>query len=301
MPYAILADRAVLALRGADALELLQGLVTNDVAPATQGGAVYAALLTPQGKYLFDFFIAGRDGALLLDCQASRKDELRKRLTLYRLRSQVEIADASAEFTVAALFGDDLPAELANGEGGGARAYAGGVVYTDPRLPAAGFRAMLPDPASAMADAGIPATDAGAYEQHRLALALPDSERDLVIDKSLVLESNLEALHGVDFSKGCFVGQEVTARTKYRGLVRKRLLGVRIDGEPPAAGTPIRFDGKDAGTMRSAGAGRGMALLRLDAVAAAEAAGAPLTAAGASLTPVWPDWLPPDLSADEEA
>jgi len=299
MPYAVLPDRAVLALSGPDAHDLLQGLVTNNIDPVAEGRAVYTALLTPQGKYLFDFFVVPCGNELLLDCQASRRDDLRKRLNMYRLRSQAEIADVSADVAVAVLFGETAPAALApDDQAGAARELAGGTVYTDPRLAAAGLRAVLPTPAAVFAEHGVAAAEPADYDRHRLALALPDSEQDLVVDKSLLLESNFEELHGVDFSKGCFVGQEVTARTRYRGLVRKRLLPVRIAGPMPPAGTQVRLGGKDAGTMRSGRDGHGMALLRLEAVNMAQTGGGTLSADAAELTPLWPDWLPQPEPSD---
>lgn len=295
MPYCTLPDRAVIAIGGAEARGFLDALVTNDVERVTPERAIYATLLTPQGKFLFDFFIAEHDGRLLLDCEAARKDDLVKRLKLYRLRSKVDIDDVSAGFAVAAAFGDDVPALGLPGAAGAAMVQAGGVIYVDPRLAAAGARAMLADVAGTFDAAGLAATTPQAYERHRVALALPAPGSDLIVDKSILLESNLAELNGVDFAKGCFVGQEVTARTKYRGLVRKRLLPVRFDGAPPAAGTPVTVDGRDAGTMGSAADGHGIALLRLERVAQAARSGSPLMAGEVHLTPAKPDWLALDI------
>ena len=162
----------------------------------------------------------------------------------------------------------------------------------DPRLVALGGRAVFPrGRAAAVLEAqGLTAQPPAAYEQARLALGVPDGSRDLVVDRSTLLESGFDELHGVDFTKGCFVGQELTARMKYRGLVRKRLMPVEFDGPPPAPGTPIRLDGKDAGEMRSGQAGRGLALLRLEQVARAAEDGVPLLADATELVPQKPDW-----------
>lgn len=293
MPYCTLPDRAVIALAGEEARDFLDALVTNDVGRVTPSQAIYATLLTPQGKFLFDFFIAEQGGRLLLDSEAARKDELVKRLKLYRLRSKVDIIDLSAELSVVAAFGDDAVTALAlPNEPGSARSEADGVVYVDPRLAAAGVRAMLGDGEAVMIAAGLAAAPADTYEAHRVALALPAPGRELIVDKSILLETNIEELHGVDFRKGCFVGQEVTARTKYRGLVRKRLLPVRFDGPPPPAGTKVTLDGHDAGTMGSASDGRGIALLRLERVEQAAQTGTPLLAGNVRLQPEKPDWLP---------
>jgi len=282
----VLDDRGVLAVFGPDRRSFLQGLVSNDVEKTAADRAVYAALLTAQGKYLHDFFMVEVREAIWLDAEAARLADLKRRLSIYRLRAKVEIAERP-ELAVAAVFGKGalvafgLPAEP-----GAARAFEGGVVLTDPRLPELGARIITDRPHLA----GIPGVieaDFAAYDRHRLALGVPDGSRDLVPDKSILLESGFDELRGVDWQKGCYVGQELTARTKYRGLIKKRLFPVDIDGPPPAPGTIVTLDGKDAGEMRSSRDGTGLALLRLDAVAAAR----PLTADAASLTPLRPDWM----------
>jgi folate-binding protein YgfZ len=291
--YSILENRAVVSLSGGQVVDFLQNLVTNDIAPVDAGRAVYAALLTPQGKYLFDFFIVRHGDRLLLDCEAARQSELIKRLSFYRLRAPIEIADASDTYRIAAGFGDDAAGALSMPpEAGFAADVSDGRAFVDPRLAAAGVRALAADPGAVFEAHGFAQAGADAYEAHRLSLALPDSSRDLLVDKSFMLESNLDALHGVDFSKGCFVGQEVTARTKYRGLVRRRLLGVDIEGEAPASGTTVEWQGKDAGTLMSAQGGKGLALLRLEAVAEAMAGDSAFTAGASRLWPRWPEWLP---------
>jgi folate-binding protein YgfZ len=256
--YVTLADRALIAVAGPDARPFLQNLVSNDVDRVAPDRAIYAALLTPQGRYLFDFFIVEVGGVLHLDCEAARRDALLKRLSLYKLRAKIELR-AADEFAVFAAFGG-TPSGEANGH---ARDIDGGVLYVDPRDPAAGFRAVLRN-AAPLEALGFCRAEFAAYDAMRLALGLPDSGRDLVADKALLLECNFEALNGVDFEKGCYVGQEVTTRMKRRALVKKSLLPVEIDGPAPEPGAKIERDGIEAGEMRSSADGLGMALLRHD-------------------------------------
>jgi tRNA-modifying protein YgfZ len=291
--YVILAERGLIAVRGEAARGLLQGVISSDIERVTPASASYGALLTPQGKYLFDFVVVQIGDALLLDTERARAGDLMRRLLMYRLRAKVEIEDRSEELEVAALLGDDLAARLdLPAQPGAARALEDGVVLIDPRLARLGGRAVLPrtHSAPALEGLGFAALPPAAYEQARLALGVPDGSRDLVVDRSTLLESGFEELHGVDFKKGCFVGQELTARMKYRGLVRKRLMPVAFEGPPPAPGTPIRLDGKDAGEMRSSQDGHGIALLRLEQVARAAEGGGPLLADTTEVIPHKPDW-----------
>jgi folate-binding protein YgfZ len=266
--FFLLADqRGLVAVSGDDRAAFLQGLVSNDVSRVSADRAVYAALLTPQGRYLHDFFIAAIGDILYLDCEASRRDDLRRRLSIYRLRSKVTLADATADFAVALLYGVDLAARLGlNDEPAAAKPWQGGVVYVDPRLPALGARAILPRPHAGeiLARAGLAPGNAADYDRLRLSLGVPDGSRDLPIEKAILLENGFDELHGIDWRKGCYMGQELTARTKYRGLVRKRLLPVEVDGPLPAPGTPVLAGDKEAGEMRSGIDGLGLALLRLE-------------------------------------
>ncbi len=291
--YTELSDRGLISVGGADAREFLQALVSNDVDRVGPERAVYATLLTPQGKFLYDFFVSELDGTLVLDCAAARRDELIKRLTFYRLRAKVELADAGAGRKLLALFGAGAAEALdVASEPGLAKPFGGGLVMVDPRLAALGLRAILPavGAEAALAAAGFTAGAPADYDRHRLALGVPDGGRDIAVDKNFLLEGNFEALNAVDFGKGCYVGQELTARTKYRGTIKKRLYPVEVDGPLPEPGTAITFDGADAGEMRSGLDGRGIALLRLEQVEKAAAAGRPLAAGSARLTPVKPDW-----------
>ncbi|MHB1220309.1 MAG: CAF17-like 4Fe-4S cluster assembly/insertion protein YgfZ [Alphaproteobacteria bacterium] len=286
--FAALPARALLSVTGPEARPFLQGLISNDIERAATGRAIHAALLTAQGKYLHDFFIAARgDGALLIDCEAARRDDLRKRLTIYRLRSKtiIEVLDG---WSVFAVWGDGaLPALGLGADAGTAASFGEGVAFVDPRLAALGARVLLPGGDADM-PAGFTATDADAYDRWRLFHGVADGSRDLEPEKSILLESNFEELNGVDFNKGCYVGQELTARTKYRGLVKKKLVPVELSGSAPEPGTQIMLDGKDAGTMRSARDGHGLALLRLDALDAAKGT---LTAGDTRLVPRLPGWM----------
>jgi len=290
--FAILQGRAVLAVSGADRATFLQGLVSTDVTAVSESTAIHTAFLTAQGKYLHDFFIAALGESFLLDCEAARAEDLKKRLSMYRLRSKVTI-DARPDLAVAAIYGASAAEALGlAGEAGAARRLDGGVAFVDPRLAAAGARAILPAESAeaTLSAAGLAAGTAEDYDQARLALGLPDGSRDLVPEKSILLENGFDELNGVDWEKGCFLGQELTARTHYRGLVKKRLMPVEIDGPLPAPGTLVMLGEKEAGEMRSGSDALGLALLRLEVVAAAAESGDALTAGEARLTPKKPAW-----------
>ncbi len=285
--YVMLQRRGVVALGGPEVRGYLQGLISNDVEKVAPDRAIYAALLTPQGKFLHDLFITADKDGLLLDCEADRRDDLMRRLKIYRLRAKIAIDDRTAEHVVVALIGAAAVPGLGD-EPGQATEFAGGIAYTDPRLAAIGARAVLPRAggAEALSAAGFVAAPAVEYERLRLGLGLPDGSRDMLVEKATLLESGFEELNGVDWDKGCYMGQELTARTKYRGLVKKRLVPVAIAGPVPEPGTPVLSGGKQAGEMRSAGAGLGLALMRLEALAK----DGPFTAGEARLTPRKPDW-----------
>jgi hypothetical protein len=298
--YLVLDDRGLLSVAGDDRRTFLQGLISNDIQKVAPDRAIYASLLTAQGRFLHDFFVAeapfldtppASNATFVLDAERARLDDLRKRLTLYRLRSKVTLAPVPDRIVVA-LFGADVLAALElPPEPGRAKPFEGGLVFVDPRISGMGARAIiLRERLEAIAAAGFAAGTREAYDRLRASLGVPDGSRDLPVEKALLLENGFDELNGVDWQKGCYVGQEVTARMKYRALVRKRLLPVRIEGEAPAPGTPIVLDGEEAGEMRSAAGGWGLALLRLEVVEKAEREGRPLTAGGASLTPLKPAW-----------
>ncbi len=290
----VLADRGVIALTGEDVTDFLQGLISNDIALVSENRSIYATLLTPQGKFLFDFIISAWPGGFLLDVEGSRRADLIKRLTMYKLRASVDIADMTDSLAVHALFGAGVIADRLSlaAEAGAARAIDGGVVMVDPRLTGLGVRIVGPkDQVRDLAeDAGFKDGTQDDYERMRLALGVPDGGRDILVDKSFLLESNVEDLNGISFDKGCYVGQELTARTKHRGSIRKRLYQVTVEGPLPEAGTPIMHGDAEAGTMRSGIGDTGLALLRVEHVEQAAAAGDPLTAGEAKITAAKPDW-----------
>ena len=286
--YIELESRGVLAVTGGDAAEFLQGLVSNDIAQVGDGRVVYAALLTPQGKYLHDFMVACAAGAFLLDCEAARLMDLGQRFGAYRLRADIELSDATEDWRVVALLGDNAEAQLGFSlaePGAAAPLESGGLIYRDPRPQMPGLRAFVPRDAGfgQFEAAGIPAGTLVDYERLRIAAGVPDGSRDMTVNKSTLMEFGFEALKGVDFEKGCYVGQELTARTKYRGLVRRRFQRVFVDGAVPAPGTPIMANDKEAGEICSSVGDQALALLRIDRSAEAEAAGISLTAGKATL------------------
>lgn len=267
----ILKQRGVLQVAGPDRRSFLQGIVSNDVEKVAPDTAVWSAFLTPQGKFLHEFVIVERDGAFLLDCEAERLADLKRRLSLYRLRSKVELDDLSEQHKVVALFGEDALSTLGLDERPGATMeFLGGLVATDPRLAELGARAVLPSEEiePAFATAGFEWVPASDYDRLRISLGVPDGSRDLEVERSILLENGFNELHGVDWDKGCFMGQELTARTKYRGLIKKRLLPVAIQGPTPPPGTSVQLDGKEVGMMRSSTEGLGLATLRLESLAA---------------------------------
>ncbi len=291
--YAPLADRGVLAVAGDDARPFLQGLVSNDVMRIAPDRAIHAALLTPQGKYLFDFCIAEAGGRLLLDAERARLSDLQRRLARYRLRAKVTLA-MDESMAVYALGGNGAAAALglAGEDAGRAVPFAGGVVFVDPRLAALGLRAILPadEAEGALTGRGFEGDNAAAWDRRRLALGIADGSRDMQIEKSLLLEAGFDELNGIDFAKGCYVGQELTARTRYRGLIKKRLVPVIVAGPLPAAGTPVLAAGAEVGEVRSGRDGQALALLRLEALARVRTGEVELTAGAARLVPTKPDW-----------
>ena len=286
--FVVLRQRGLLTVTGEDRRSFLQGLISNDVNKVGADRAVHAALLTAQGRYLHDFFVVERGEALLLDCEAERRADLQRRLTLYRLRAKVALAPAEGSLIVGAAFGAGARAALGlPDEAGAAVPFAGGVAYVDPRLPALGARVILAkDALPALRQAGFAEAEFAAYDRLRLANGIPDGSRDLAVEKAILLESGFDELNGIDWQKGCYIGQELTARTKYRGLVKKRLMPVTVEGPLPAPGTPVLQGEAEAGELRSGQDGIALALLRLEAASDGEA----LRAGEARLRPVKPDW-----------
>jgi folate-binding protein YgfZ len=259
-----LTDRGVIAIAGADRVAFLNGLVSNEVANAAPGNAVWAALLTAQGRYLADFFIFSDGARLLLDTRREAIETLILKLRRYRLRAAVTIEDVSETFAVHAAWGG-MPPQIA-------------ITAPDPRLREAGFRALseFPQPANAAA---------ADYATFRLSLGLPDGPPDLEPEKTLLLEAGFDELNGVDWNKGCYMGQELTARTKYRGLVKKRFFAITASEPLPPAFTPVLAGGQEIGTIRTSSGTIGSAMLRLDALAK------PLIAGNALITPIIQPWM----------
>jgi hypothetical protein len=287
--FVLLDDRGILAVSGPDRRPFLQGLVSNDIDKVSPTAARYAAFLTAQGKYLHDFMMVEAGESIWLDAEAARLGDLKRRLSMYRLRAKVSL-DERPDLAATAVFGADATAVLGlPSEPGAARPFGSGVVFVDPRLAAVGARAILPRERAraVLADTGITKTGFDSYDRLRLSLGIPDGSRDLVLEKSILLESGFDELNGVDWEKGCYIGQELTARTKYRGLVKKRLTPVRIQGPTPPPGTIVTLDGREVGEMRSSLDGLGLALLRIERVHE----GKRLAAGEASLVPVRPAWM----------
>ncbi|MEM9148232.1 MAG: folate-binding protein [Pseudomonadota bacterium] len=248
--------RACLVMQGADARAVLQGVVTNDVDRVAGNAPVYAALLTPQGKYLFDFILSERaDGAIRIDCEAVRAQDLAKRLKLYCLRRDARV-EVEGEIKVGLLW-----AHGAAPRPGSAKE---AVILPDPRDPSLGNRVYAPDPARVLAALGAEPATLEAYTALRVSAGVPESGAELVPDNSYILEAGFERLHGVDFRKGCYVGQEVTARMKHKTELKKRLVRVAVEGAAPLGTAIVNADGKPAGTLFSQADGEGLAHLRLD-------------------------------------
>jgi len=280
MPGVHLAERAVVKVSGEDAVAWLNNLVTTDVAGLEPGSARYGALLTPQGKILFDFLVTsvGHDQAdLLLDVPRSLAQDLCRRLGFYRLRAKVAIADLSA----------DTPAPLGIvAFPPGAPPPAGAILYADPRHELIGSRAALPwQDAVVFGDGGV--TD---YHGRRIGFGIPEGGVDFPYGDTFPHEALMDLLGGVDFRKGCYVGQEVVSRMQHRGTARTRVVPALVDGVAPPPGTEVTAGGKVVGRMGSAVGGRGLALLRLDRIEDAWTRGDLIRTADATLTPVKPDW-----------
>ncbi len=253
-----LTDRALVRIAGEDWRGFLQGLLTQDVETLGDGELRYGALLTPQGRLLVDLFIFGTGDGVLLDVAAERREDLIRRLTMYRLRSKVVIA--ADEAGVFAAFGDEPGAGWS----------------VDPRLPALGWRGYGLEVADTI--------DRSGWDAHRIALAVPDMA-DFGDDVTYPIEANLDLLNAIDFKKGCFVGQETTSRMKRRGVVKSRMLPLRVEGPAVAAGAEVLKGDLRAGVAASAVEGVALGLMRLDRIDGA------LTVEGRAVEVLKPDWM----------
>lgn len=280
--------RGVVKVSGTEARDFLQGLITNNAEEARPASAVYSALLTPQGKFLFDFFLTeSGSGDMLLECERARAGELVKRLTTYKLRAKVEIADVSDDYKVVVTWGE------------GAGPLIGSMSYADPRVATLGYRHILPLAAydKALGNSGAENATARDYDRMRIALGVGEAPFDFEPERTFPLEVNFDDLHGIDFQKGCFVGQEVTSRTKRRGSVRKRLLPCLVEGPTPKTHTPVTAAGREVGMIYSTDSETDhvLALIRLDLMHDVV-----LEAGEASLTPLKPHWASFELEGIEE-
>jgi len=287
MQAALLPDRGVVRISGDDAGKFLNGLVTCDMAKVTPEAAGFAALLTPQGKIIVDFIVAEAPaedgGGFFLDCPRVLAPALVEKLNFYKLRAKVMCEDLSEMLGVMAVW---------DGQSGKIAETEHGLGYADPRLPALGARLMLPpqNAKDAAADLGATLTEADAYEAHRIALGVPRGGADFMYGDTFPHEADMDQLAGVDFGKGCYVGQEVVSRVQHRNSARSRVVPVAYEGPAPLGGAPVVAGDKEIGMFGSAAKGRGLALVRLDRVAEAQAAGLPITAGGIGLEPRKPDW-----------
>jgi hypothetical protein len=288
MKAALLPDRGVVKVAGLDSRKFLNGLVTADLAKMAPGRPRFAALLTPQGKIIADFIIAEAEpqdgGGFFLDTPRALARTLTDRLNFYKLRANIMVEDLSETLGVMAIWEGQDNSERADTEYG--------LCYADPRLPALGTRCMLPPHLAneAAADLGSELVDASSYEAHRLALGVPRGGIDFIYGDAFPHESNMDQLHGVDFDKGCFVGQEVVSRIEHRAIARTRVVPVSFDGPPPEAGAPVMAGDRSVGRMGSGMGGRGLATLRLDRVEEALASGTSLVAGGIKLEPRKISW-----------
>ena len=281
---ALLSDRGAVSVVGRDAFKLLQGLITSDMAHLERQPAVYAALLQPQGKILFDFFVVRCGDGYLLEVARDKAAELAKRLSFYKLRADVAIIDVSGDFKVQVVWGARPEAETLSTDT---------IVYPDPRLPQLGWRLLTrrgaaSDSAPSSADSGQ--SSAGEYHAHRIALGIPEGGKDYQFGDTFPHEANMDLLHGVEFEKGCFIGQEVVSRMQHRATVRKRIVPVVAAEALPAAGAEIRAGDASIGSLGSVAGRRGLALIRLDRAAEALAKGGRLLAGDAEIEIEQPSW-----------
>jgi tRNA-modifying protein YgfZ len=263
----LLADRSVLRVAGPDSRKFLQGLITNDLGKAQDAAAIYAGLLSAQGKILFDFFVIEAGGGYLVDVAQEKADELAKRLGFYRLRAAAEVSEEPSH-KVAAGWGTQP-------------SLSGAIVYADPRLPELGFRMIL---TKGGADLGCVQASEEDYHARRIRLGVPEGGRDYVFGDTFPHEALLDQLNGIDFKKGCFIGQEVVSRMEHRGTARKRIVPVDGDDPLPGPGTSVDAGAMSIGSLGSVSGDSGLALLRLDRAEEALARGDTLSAGGVKVT-----------------
>jgi tRNA-modifying protein YgfZ len=282
MKAAFLRDRGVVKVSGEDARNFLNGLVTTDLTELKPGLGRFGALLTPQGKIITDFLIteasSGHGGGFLIDAPRALSQALADKLGFYKLRAKVSVENLSDGLGVLAVW-DGEPAVKPD------------LSFADPRHAALGWRILVPEEVKQkVADLiGADLVDDTAYEAHRIASGVPRGGLDFMYGDAFPHETNMDRLNGVDFGKGCYVGQEVVSRMQHRGTARTRTVKVVLDGPSPEAGATILAGDKAVGTMGSTAGENGLALIRTDRVADALDAGLPLTAGGLGLRLAEPD------------
>jgi len=282
MQAALLSDRGVIKLSGEDAKTFLNGLITTDTARLEPGTGQFGALLTPQGKIVTDFLItevpAGHGGGLLIDCPRALAQPLATKLGFYKLRAKVTVENLSDSFGVLAVWG-------------GEPAVKPDLCFADPRAEELGWRILIPPDLATKTAAlvGATMTDGAAYEAHRIACGVPRGNIDFSYGDAFPHETNMDRLHGVDFDKGCYVGQEVVSRMQHRGTARTRTVRVAFDGAAPDASTPILAGDKQVGTMGSSANNTGLATVRIDKVSDALDAGTSLLAGNVVIRLADPD------------
>ncbi len=285
-----LEHRTVLKLAGDELIPFLQAVVTQDISQVTPTKSVWSALLTPQGKFLHEFFVTSfSDGGLFLDCEEERAPDLLRRLKLYKMRSKATLELTDDHYTVLALLGHDLNLkfEIPN-EKGATKAVFDGCVYIDPRHQPIGARAIIPTEnlSAFIEEYALTKGTLEDYDRARVTLGIPDGSRDLEVEKSILLENGFNELGAIDWDKGCYIGQELTARTKYRALIKKRLVPVTLKGPPPTIGSDITDGNKNVGVLRSLYGNRGLATLKIDALGSDQ-----LLCGEANLSPDLPEWI----------
>jgi folate-binding protein YgfZ len=281
----------VVGVTGEDAAKLLQGIISNDMDLLADRPAIHAALLTPQGKILFDFFVVKVRGEFLLEAAADKVADLAKRLSLYRLRAKVEIRERTERYRILALWGGPHEPHLPR---------PGVTFFPDPRLPALGLRALAEIPAAselawASPGEGLEESPELEYHRHRIALGVPEGGKDYTFGEAFPHEADLDQLDGVSFTKGCFVGQEVVSRMQNRANVRKRILPV-VGEAPLQGGAEITAGAALIGTVGSVADKDALALVRLDRAAEAAAKGDKLMAGGVAITLRKPSWASFELA-----
>lgn len=283
MKAALLPDRGVVKVSGEDARTFLNGLITTDVTELRPGSGRFGALLTPQGKIIVDFLITaapGRHGGgFLFDCPRALAQTLADKLSFYKLRAKVKIENLSDGFAVLAAWGGEV-------------APRPDLTFADPRDTALGLRILTKEELKKVADLiGAELADSEAYEAHRIAAGVPRGGLDFAYGDAFPHETNMDRLNGVDFDKGCYIGQEVVSRMQHRGSARTRMVKVLLEGPRPETGVSILAGSKVVGTMGSASGTIGLALIRIDRVADALATGLSLTAGGIALRLAEPEAL----------